>query len=189
MKEKVVYHGSSTGGLTRLEPFVCKHGKPYVYATTDYLVVLHFAAKGQGMFDGWVDEDDNGVPIYFEARPNSFKERYYGKSSFCYHLPADTFTNATGDPCEVVSEVGVDVIKCDYIKDVGKEYEPFIKEGKFKVAPYGSTEFNTKEMCEKYIIKILKRKGYFEGKDFRQKAWASEYYKDLIDRYQNGMEK
>ena len=38
--ENIVYHGSTKSGLTRLEPFKCKHDKAYVYATTDYLVVL-----------------------------------------------------------------------------------------------------------------------------------------------------
>ena len=54
MDKNIVYHGSSKPWLTRLEPFECKHGKPYVYATADYLIVLHFAAKGQGQFDGLV---------------------------------------------------------------------------------------------------------------------------------------
>ena len=151
---EIVYHGSSIAGLKRLEPFKCKHDKAYVYATTDYLVVLHFAAKGQGMFDGWVEDDEKNIPTFYEARPNSFKERYYGKSSYCYYLPADTFTSATGDPSEVVSEVGVDVISVKEIKDVGEEFEKFIKEGKFKVIPYNTSKYNTPKKCEKYIIKI-----------------------------------
>ena len=184
MKEKnIVYHGSSKPGLTRLEPFLCKHDKPYVYATTDYLVVLHFAAKGQGMFDGWSEDDENGMPTYYEARPNSFKERYYGQKSYCYYLPGDTFTDATGDPCEVVSEVPVDVLDCKEIPDVGLEYDKLIKEGKFRVVKYNTSERNTKEICDKYILNQLIKRGFFEGKEFRQKEWASEYYRNLIDLY------
>ena len=183
MNKNVVYHGSTKAGLTKLEPFKCKHDKPYVYATHDYLVVLHFAAKGQGMFDGWVEDDENGNPIYYEARPNSFKERYYGKESYCYVLPADTFTDATHDPCEVVSEVAVPVIDCIHIKDVGKEYEKYIKENKFKVAEYNTTPYNTKEICDKWALNQLISRGYFEGKEFRQREWASKYYKDLIEEY------
>lgn len=185
MKRNIVYHGSSKAGLTRLEPFKCKHDKPYVYATTDYLVVLHFAAKGQGMFDGWVEDDEDGIPVYYETRLNSFKDRYYGKSSYCYYLPADTFTNATGDPCEVVSEVGVDVVKCIEIKDLGKEYDKYIKQGKFKVVPYNTSEKNSKQVCDKYILNQLINRGYFEGKEFRQREWAEKYYKELINEYLN----
>ena len=182
---EIVYHGSSKGGLTRLEPFQCKHDKAYVYATKDYLVMLFFAAKGQGKFDGWVGEDDNGITTFYEARPNSFKERYSGQKSYCYKLPADSFTNSTGDPIEVVSEVGVDVLSCEEIKDVGAEFEKLIKDGKFNVVLYNTSKYNTEEICEKFILKVLMKKGYFEGKDFKQKEWATNYYKDLIDKQQN----
>ena len=187
-KKNIVYHGSKAAGLKRLEPFKCKHDKAYVYATKDYWVMLFFAAKGQGKFDGWVDEDENGITAFYEARPNAFKERYSGQKSYCYQLPADTFTNATGDPIEVVSETGVDVLSCEEIKDVGAEFDKLIKEKKFNVVPYNTSEYNTEEICEKYIIKVLTKKGYFAGKDFRQREWADKYYKDLIADYQNQAE-
>ncbi len=184
MENKYVYHGSSVEGLTRLEPFECKHGKPYVYATTSYITILFFGAKGQGMFDGWMKEVD-GIPTYFEARPNGLKERYWGKSCYCYCLPPDTFTNATGDPCEVVSEVPVDIIKSIKIDDIGKEFEKLIEKGEMKIAYYNTTPQNTKKICDKYALKQLVDRGYFEGKQFRQRAWASEYYKALIANYIN----
>ena len=160
-KKNIVYHGSSVAGLKRLEPFKCKHDKAYVYATKDCWVMLFFAAKGQGMFDGWVDVDENGITTFYEARPNAFKERYYGQKSYCYKLPADTFTNATNDPIEVVSEVGVDILSCEEIKDVGAEFDKLIKDKKFNVVPYNTSKHNTEEICEKYIINVLTKKGYF----------------------------
>ena len=178
----IVYHGSSKAGLTRLEPFECKHGKPYVYATRDYMVVLYFAAKGQGQFDGWVEDDKNGIPTFYEARPNGFKERYWGQQSYCYRLPADTFSCQTGDDYEVVSEVAVDVVGVDYIENVGAEFENLIKEGKFKVVEYNTSDKNSTEVCEARALKQLIDRGYFKGKDFRQREWASEYYKDLIEK-------
>ncbi len=183
--KNVVYHGSSLSGLKRLEPFKCKHDKPYVYASTDYWVVLFFSAKGQGKFDGWMDENDDGVPTFYEARPNSFKERYSGQKGFCYQLPADTFTDATGDPMEVVSEVGVDVLSCKEIDDVAEEFGRLIAEGKFDVVSYNTSEYNTEEKCNEYILKVLTKKGFFSGRDFKQKSWAGEYYKELIENYIN----
>ncbi len=182
MEKNVVYHGSSKKGLKRLEPYECKHGKPYVYATKDIVTVLFFAAKGQGMFDGWIGELD-GVPTYYEAYPNALKDRYWGKSSYCYILPADTFTNATGDPCEVVSETAVDIISCNEIKDVGLEFEKLEKEGKIKIVKFNTSTENTKEICEKRALNILIDRGYFKGKNFRQREWASKYYKDMIEGY------
>ena len=185
-KENIVYHGSSKSGLTRLEPFKCKHDKAYVYATKDYWVVLFFSAKGKGKYDGMINVDENGIPVFYEARSNAFKERYFGKSGFCYLLPADTFTNSTGDPNEVVSEVGVDVISCKEIKDIGIEFEKLIAEGKFKVVEYNTSKFNTKEKCNEYILRLLEERGYFAGKDVNHKNWVNEYYKNLIAAYQNG---
>lgn len=179
----IVYHGSSVAGLKRLEPFKCKHDKAYVYATKDYWVMLFFAAKGQGKFDGWIDVDDNGVIAFYEARPNAFKERYSGQKSYCYKLPANTFLSATGDPIEVVSEIGVDVLSCEEIKDVGLEFEKLIKKGQFKVVPYNTSEYNTEEICNEYILKVLTKKGFFEERDFKQRAWASNFYKKLISEY------
>lgn len=182
-KEKVVFHGSSKPGLTRLEPFECKHGKPYVYATKDMITVLFFAAKGQGMFDGWITDGIQGIPTYYEAYPNALKDRYWGKSSFCYYLPADKFTDATNDPCEVVSEDAVDIIGFEEIKDIGLEFEKLEKQGKIKFVWYNESPENSKEVCEKRALQLLVDRGYFEGKDFRQRKWAEEYYKHLIDDY------
>lgn len=182
-KQNIVYHGSSKAGLTKLEPFECRHGKPYVYATNDYITVLFFASKGQGMFDGWITDGMHGVPIYYEAYPNALKNRYWGKRSFCYLLPADKFTNATGDPCEVVSEESVDIIGCEEIRDIGLEFEKLEKQGKIKFVWYNESSENSKEACEKRALQLLIDRGYFEGKDFRQKEWASKYYKDLIENY------
>lgn len=187
--KNIVYHGSSMAGLKRLEPFKCKHDKPYVYASKGYWVTLFFSAKGKGKYDGVLSTDDSGVPIFYEARPNSFKERYVGQSGFCYTLPADTFANATGDPIEVVSEVGVDVLSCEEIKDIGAEFEKLIAEGKFKVVKYNTSEYNTEEICNKYILKLLETRGYFEGRDVNHKDWIDEYYKNLIGDYQNQAEK
>ena len=178
----IVYHGSSKSGLTRLEPFECKHGRPYVYATRDYITVLFFAAKGQGMFDGWMGETD-GIPTYYEAYPNALKNRYWGKSSYCYHLPADTFSSATGDPCEVVSEVPVDIIDCVEIRDIGREFERLEREGKIRFVWYNESPENSKEVCETRALQQLIDRGYFQGKEFRQREWAEEYYKDIIERY------
>jgi hypothetical protein len=38
-------------------------------------------------------------------------------------------------------------------------------------------------VCEKRALQLLIDRGYFEGKEFRQRQWASVYYKDLIDEY------
>lgn len=184
MKDKhVVYHGSSSEGLTKLEPFVSKHGKPYVYATRDYSALLHFAAKGYGMFDGWVEDDEYGIPTYYEARYNSFSQRYSGKKSYCYILPADTFRSDVGDDYELVSEVAVDVIGVKVIEDVGEEFQKLIDEGKFKLVKYNTSEKNTKEKCEQRALQLLIDRGYFQGKEFRQREWASEFYKDIIEKY------
>lgn len=182
-KKDVVYHGSSKEGLTRLIPFVCKHGKPYVYATKDYQAVLHFSAKGQGMFDGWVEDDEKGIPTYYEARFNSFYERYWGKKSYCYMLPSDTFRSDIGDDYEVVSEVPVDVIGVKVIENVGEEFQKLIDEGKFKLVKYNTSNKNTEEKCNERALKLLIDRGYFEGKEFRQREWASEYYKELIQKH------
>ncbi|MBE5736068.1 MAG: hypothetical protein E7356_01740 [Clostridiales bacterium] len=184
-KENVVYHGSSKAGLARLEPFECRHGKPYVYATKDMITVLFFAAKGQGMFDGWITDGRLGVPTYYEAYPNALKDRYWGKSSFCYYLPAEKFTDATGDPCEVVCEEAVDIIGYEEIKDIGLEFEKLEKEGKIKFIWYNESPENSKEVCEKRALQLLIDRGYFEGKEFRQREWASKYYKDLIEKFEN----
>lgn len=185
----VVYHGSSVQGIVKLEPFKCKHDKAYVYATRDYWVMLFFSAKGQGKFDGWIDTDENGIITFYEARPNAFKERFSGKTSYCYKLPSDTFTNATEDPIEVVSETAVEVLSCEEIKDVGEEFGKLIKEKQLNVVPYDTSEQNTAKICEKYILKVLTKKGFFQGRNFRQKEWAVKYYSDLIQNFQNQSER
>lgn len=43
--------------------------------------------------------------------------------------------------------------------------------------------FNKKEICDKWALNQLISRGYFEDKEFRQREWASKYYKDLIEEY------
>ena len=121
--------------------------------------------------------------VYDEAFPNALKNRYWGKSSFCYYLPADKFTDATGDPCEVVSEESVDIIGFEEIKDIGLEFEKLEKEGKIKFVWYNESPENSKEVCDKRALQLLIDRGFFEGKEFRQREWASKYYKDIIEDY------
>lgn len=67
------YHGSSTGNLTQLLPFLSEHGKPYIYFASNPLVALLYAVKPVPKPFSFYPYgfDENGILIYNEYYENA----------------------------------------------------------------------------------------------------------------------
>lgn len=89
-----LYHGSSVGALTELQPFLSEHGKPYIYFSSNPVVALlysvHPVPKPFSFYPYGFDRD---TVVYSEYYPNAFADIYKGKIGFLYE-------------CDHVSETG-----------------------------------------------------------------------------------
>lgn len=76
----IFYHGSKNPDLKLLEKEHSRDG--YVYATTDKLVSLTYAARSfPNLFS-----TQNGEICFFELAPNLFEKMTKGKSCYIYRL-------------------------------------------------------------------------------------------------------
>lgn len=72
------YHGSSTGNLTQLLPFLSEHGRPYIYFASNPLVALLYAVKPVPKPFSFYPYgfDENRILIYNEYYEDAFFDIY-----------------------------------------------------------------------------------------------------------------
>ena len=129
----VVYHGSSTQNLERLEPRESTHGK-YLYAATERAIALIYGKRCGDDLTYYIGRDKETDPwTLVERLPGAF-DKMFSNSSSIYTLPGDTFKkNDTGFSAEVLSTVGVDVLSEEKIDNL---YEELEKQESIKIYRY-----------------------------------------------------
>jgi len=87
----LLYHGSSVGGLTTLQPFTADHGKPYVYFSTSDISAAFYAARAIQRPYYWVplSYDSQGRITYTEVWNGAMAEVFSGKAGYVYCCEAD----------------------------------------------------------------------------------------------------
>ena len=134
-----LYHGSNIGGLTRLEPYLSEHKKPYVYFSSNPVVAALYSVKPVPKPFSFYPYgfDNNGTVVYSEYYKNAFKDIYGGKSGYLYE-------------CENVCEVdnptlingvytvsrAVDISRVLEIEDCYEWLKKYEKNGLFRIKPF-----------------------------------------------------
>lgn len=170
---KIVYHGSSEHGIKRIEPKKSTHGT-YVYATPSKVLALHFSKRcGDDLTYelGRFDVDENGPWELVENIPMAL-EQMYSNSSSIYSLPAKTFKDINTGFEEVVSEVGVDVIKEEYCESVYEGLLEAEQKGLVKIYRYPN-KHSSLELDGSYILDKWR---------FYRKELNKEFTKEGFDR-------
>lgn len=88
-----LYHGSSTGGLTVLEPRLADHERPYVYLSTIPEVAGFYLANAVERPYYWFPygfyKKYGQIPVYHELWPDALSEVSRGKSGWIYEVQAE----------------------------------------------------------------------------------------------------
>lgn len=130
-----LYHGSSKEGIKRLEPMKSTHGT-YVYATPDKELSIIFSGRcGDDLTYTLYKENENDPWIIVERIPKAFDTMFSNESSI-YTVNDSFFKNIHTGFSEVVSEVGVDVLKEEKILNVYNSIKEMEKKGKVKLYIY-----------------------------------------------------
>ncbi len=149
----IYYHGSPTGGLTELQPFLSEHGKPYIYFSTNPLVALLYAVKPVPKPFSFYPYgfDANGNVVYSEYFENAFYELYKNQKGFLYECDdLQNIENPTAINCAITCTAPAPVDKVTEISDL---YDYFMSQGDlFQVKP--KQDVSEKEM--NYILSALK---------------------------------
>lgn len=116
----LLYHGSSVGDITALEPRQSGHDKPYVYLTDNATLALLYAhnpiQRPGGFFPYWFGKD--GQLHYDEYFPDQTRRLYHGHSGWVYQLEADDLVHLDKMPWVYLSETTVPVAHADFIPDL-----------------------------------------------------------------------
>lgn len=116
----MLYHGSSTGGITALHPGVSNHGKPYVYLTDSPTLALLYAhnpiARPGGFFTYWFDKA--GLLHYDEYFPDQTRRLYQSHSGWVYTAEDNHFSQLDKMPWVYLAEGEVPVAHADFIPDL-----------------------------------------------------------------------
>lgn len=82
----LLYHGSNTFNIKKLEPRQADHDRPYIYLTTIKIIAAFYLCNAVEKPYYWFPYgfDKNGKVQYHELYPNALKEVSVGKSGCIY---------------------------------------------------------------------------------------------------------
>lgn len=130
----ILYHGSSTGGIEALKPFVSNHENPYVYLTNSQVLATLYAAnpmkRPNGWFPYWWDRGEQLV--YDEYYEHQLEEIYRGKTGYVYTCQGE-YPTLPKMPWVYLSETDVPVIHCQVIPDLYEQLLQYEAEGRLVI--------------------------------------------------------
>lgn len=133
------YHGSPIGGLTRLEPFLSEHKKPYIYFSSTPVVSLLYAVKPVPKpfsFYPYGFADDGSV-VYSEYYKNAFEDIYKGKVGYIYECDdISDAENMTQISCAYTVDEPIVIDREIKITDCYEQFKEYEKQGLFKIKPF-----------------------------------------------------
>ena len=129
-----LYHGSSTRGLTRLEPHKSTHGN-YLYATKYKELAIVFSARCGDDCTYALYRNNNEPWTLVERIPEAFNTMFSNSASI-YTLDDSTFKDINTGFSELVSNIGVNTISEEYIENVYDKIKELQKNGLIKLYTY-----------------------------------------------------
>lgn len=131
----IIYHGSSTRGLTRLEPHKSTHGN-YLYATKYKELAVIFSSRCGDDCTYALYRNNNSEPwTLVERIPEAFNTMFSNSASI-YTLDDKTFKDINTGFSELVSNVGANVISEEYIENVYNKIKELEQNGLIKLYTY-----------------------------------------------------
>lgn len=131
----IIYHGSSTRGLTRLEPHKSTHGN-YLYATKYKELAVIFSSRCGDDCTYALYRNNNDEPwTLVERIPEGFNTMFSNSASI-YTLDDSTFKDINTGFSELVSNVGANVISEEFIENVYDKIKELQKNGLIKLYTY-----------------------------------------------------
>lgn len=152
----IFYHGSTNPSLKLLEKHHSQDG--YVYATTDKLVALTYAArKFPNLFT-----TQNDKIYFFELAPNLFEKMTKGKKGYIYTLKDNGFSPVIQQKQKCAHQNcyrtanDVQTLSQEEITDVYEELLKYQEQGKFVVYKYKNIPEELKNKMINDIVEYAK---------------------------------
>lgn len=178
-----LYHVSKVPNLELIEPKISTHKKAYVYATPNLNFALLFGGAGHGDFDGFYGDKDkeNGIPYFYEAYPNAFKNRFENEQCYVYQVdPTSFLENQTTFKGELVSEQPVKVVESFKIDNLYSYFQNLIKENKFVLKTYNSQNPEYVAVMRKHIKDRIVMFETYKNKNSKNYIFCQQHYADIL---------
>ena len=165
-----LYHGSSTRGLTRLEPHKSTHGN-YLYATKYKELAIIFSSRCGDDCTYALYRNNSEPWTLVERIPEAFNTMFSNNASI-YTLDDSTFKDINTGFSELVSNVGVNVISEEYIENVYDKIKELEQNGLIKLYTYPNKPKeipnDNSDLIDKEIRQIEKTKTQVTKESFER---------------------
>lgn len=130
-----LYHGSQSSGIKRLEPHKSTHGN-YIYATKYKELAIIFSKKAGDNLTYSLFRNSCDEPWQLVERIPSGLDLMFKNSASIYTVDDRTFKDIKTGFSELVSEVAVDVLEEEKIKNVYEKVKDLENKGLIKIYYY-----------------------------------------------------
>lgn len=176
-----LFHGSATGGITQLRPFVSNHGKAYVYLCDSEALATLYAhnalPRPNGWFPYWFNKD--GQLGYDEYFPGQLEAFYQGQSGYVYTAEAE-LPRLDKMPWVHLSESPVDVAACRYIPDLLEELLSLEARGRLIIRRHETLPERMVETIRLMVLKEIKEKDLRSHPEDAYAQFIHAHYPELL---------
>lgn len=170
----MLYHGSCTGNLNVLKPFISEHKREYVYLSESRVHALLYCVKSNFYTYGFHPE--SGKLVYTEYYKNALEDLYKGKRGYIYTCAQkENLTPLPGISFAFTSEYEVKILNEVVIDDVLDELLRYENSGDIIIRRY-------KDLKPGFVQNI-KNQIADEFKKYKGDSSKAEYLEFLRERF------
>lgn len=166
----LLYHGSNTGGIKRLEPRLADHDRPYIYFATNEVIAAFYMCNAVERPYYWFPygfETSKAIPLYYELYPNALKEVAKGVKGYIYTVNAREeqyvpFKNISSARLGITP---IDVIDCMEVPDAFELFMDYIDEGRMRLRRYEEQTESQLEWWYKAVASYMQEKNMADTPD------------------------
>ena len=183
-----LFHGSSAGNISVLEPRQADHDRPYVYMTTIDVVAAFYLCNAVEKPYYWFPygfSKNSTIPIYHELYPNALKEVSEGVSGYIYEITTDEsrVLPLKNIPCARLAVNPVPVT--GYIK-IDNAYDWFMEAVKQKKMQIGRFADKTEQELNWWyseLVEYLREKDMAKHPDCSYAMFIKEKFPQVWETY------
>lgn len=183
-----LYHGSSTGNLKVLKPFLADHDRPYVYMSTIDVVAAFYlcnAVKRPYYWFPYGFRNNSNIPVYHELYPGALKEVSENINGYIYEVDADEnqvipFKNI---PCAKLATEPVKVEKCIKVNNAYNLFMEFVEQGRMEIGYFQNKTEKELEYWYSMILDYLKEKDMLKIPDCSYARFVKKKFPQVWKMY------
>jgi len=182
-----LFHGSTKGGISVLEPRLADHDRPYIYLSTNDVVASFYFVNAVERPYYWFPYgfSRSGIPIYHELYPDALKEVAEGKRGFLYEVEAEESQLKPFQriPCARLGTSPLNVVHSTEIPDAYEWFLQMETENRLIIWRYENWKPEQLEWWDNDLINYMTKKGMIDMPDCSYAKFVREKFPAVWERY------